>query len=52
MLCGQDLNGHWSGAGVRPWTDYAMGYECTNANCDRRGELLTAATDLLMSDLE
>jgi hypothetical protein len=29
-----------------------MADECTNANCDRRGEYLTAATDLLVSDLE
>lgn len=29
-----------------------MGDECTNGNCDRRGEYLTAATDLLISDLE
>lgn len=52
LLWGQDLNGHGSGAGMRPWTDYAMGDDCTNANCDRRGEYLTAATDLLVSDLE
>jgi putative iron-regulated protein len=52
LLWGQDLNGHGTGAGDRPWTDYAMGDDCTNGNCDRRGEYLTAATDLLMSDLE
>jgi putative iron-regulated protein len=52
LLWGQDLNGHGNGAGQRPWTDYAMADECTNANCDRRGEYLTAATDLLVSDLE
>ena len=49
---GQDLNAHDAGAGDRPWTDYAMGDECTNGNCDRRGQYLTAATDLLISDLE
>jgi putative iron-regulated protein len=52
LLWGQDLNGHGTGAGDRPWTDYAMGENCTNGNCDRRGEYLTAATDLLISDLE
>lgn len=52
LLWGQDLNGHGTGAGNRPWTDYAAGDDCTNANCDRRGEYLVAATDLLVSDLE
>ena len=52
LLWGQDLNGHDAGAGDRSWTDYAMGADCTNGNCDRRGEYLTAATDLLISDLE
>jgi putative iron-regulated protein len=52
LLWGQDLNGHGDGAGQRPWTDYALGDDCTNANCDRRGDYLTAATDLLVSDLE
>ena len=52
LLWGQDLNGHAAGAGQRPWTDYAKGNDCTNDNCERRGEYLTAATDLLVSDLE
>ncbi|MDE0523586.1 MAG: peptidase [Boseongicola sp.] len=52
LLWGQDLNGHGSGAGNRPWTDYAEGSACTGGNCDRRGEYLKAATDLLVSDLE
>lgn len=52
LLWGQDLNGHGAGAGNRPWTDYAAGDDCTNDNCDRRGAYLTAATDLLVSDLE
>lgn len=52
LLWGQDLNGHGSGAGARPWTDYGMGDDCTNGNCDRRGAYLIAATDLLASDLE
>ncbi|MEM8555677.1 MAG: imelysin family protein [Pseudomonadota bacterium] len=52
LLWGQDLNGHGPGAGARPWTDYAMGGDCTNGNCDRRGAYLKAATDLMVSDLE
>ncbi len=52
LLWGQDLNGTDHGAGDRPWTDYATGDDCTNGNCDRRGEYLRAATDLLLSDLE
>ena len=52
LLWGLDLNGHGAGAGSRPWTDYAMAADCTNGNCDRRGEYLIAATDLLVSDLE
>ena len=52
LLWGQDLNGHKTGAGQRPWTDYAQGEVCTNDNCDRRAEYLVAATDLLISDLE
>lgn len=52
LLWGQDLKGTEHGAGNRPWTDYAAGDDCTNNNCDRRGEYLKAATDLLVSDLE
>ncbi|MDD9720017.1 imelysin family protein [Sulfitobacter sp. PR48] len=52
LLWGQDLNGHDAGAGNRPWTDYAMGEDCTNGNCARRADYLVAATDLLVSDLE
>jgi putative iron-regulated protein len=52
LLWGQDLNGTGPGAGARPWTDYATGDDCTGANCDRRGQYLTAATDLLVSDLD
>ena len=52
LLWGQDLNGHGAGAGARSWTDYAVGDACTNGNCDRRGAYLTAATDLLVSDLD
>ena len=49
LLWGQDLNG--TGAGARPWTDYAKS-GCTNGHCDRRGEYLKAASTLLISDLE
>lgn len=52
LLWGQDLNGHGPGAGARPWTDYATGDSCTGGNCDRRGDYLKAATDLLVSDLD
>lgn len=52
LLWGQDLNGTDAGAGERPWTDYAAGEDCTGGNCDRRAEYLTAATDLLISDLD
>ncbi len=51
LLWGQDLNGTEPGAGNRPWTDYAMGAACTGGNCDRRGQYLSAVTDLLVSDL-
>lgn len=52
LLWGQDLNGTAHGAGARPASDYAAGEACTGGNCDRRAEYLTAATDLLISDLE
>ncbi|KIC41864.1 peptidase [Ruegeria sp. ANG-R] len=52
LLWGQDLNGHGSGAGNRPYTDYVQGDGCTGGNCDRRAQYLSAATDLLVSDLE
>jgi len=52
LLWGQDLHGTDAGAGERKWTDYASGDACTNGNCDRRGEYLQAAADLMVSDLE
>ena len=52
LLWGQDLNGHGTGAGIRPASDYAQGDACTGGNCDRRAQYLVAATDLLVSDLE
>lgn len=52
LLWGQDLNGTGPGAGNRPWTDYAKGTDCTNGNCDRRGQYLQAAAALMIADLE
>lgn len=52
LLWGQDLNGFGPGAGDRPVSDYAKGEKCTNGNCDRRADYLSAATDLLVTDLE
>ncbi|OLQ95946.1 peptidase [Vibrio ponticus] len=52
LLWGQDLNGTNAGAGERAYTDFVVGKECTNGNCDRRGEYLRAAADLLVQDLE
>ena len=51
LLWGQDLNGTDAGAGARPATDFDTA-NCTGGNCDRRGAYLTAATALLISDLE
>ena len=51
LLWGQDLHGTEKGAGERPWTDYAKGDACTNGHCDRRGEYLKVATQLLVDDL-
>ncbi|MGV0877442.1 imelysin family protein [Martelella sp. FLE1502] len=52
LLWGQDLNGTDAGAGDRSYTDYLSGGDCTNGNCDRRAAYLTAASELLISDLE
>jgi len=51
MLWGQDLNGNGPGAGSRPATDYSL-ENCTNGNCERRRDYLSAASDLLVADLE
>ena len=50
LLWGQDLNGTGPGAGNRPWTDYSR-TSCTHGNCDRRGQYLIAASELLVEDL-
>jgi len=51
LLWGQDLHGTGPGAGERPTTDYSL-TACTHGNCDRRGEYLKSAVDLLVSDLK
>jgi len=51
LLWGQDLNGNGAGNGARKATDYDT-KNCTNGNCDRRGEYLAAASRLLVADLE
>lgn len=51
LLWGQDLNGTENGSGARPATDYSLA-NCTNGNCDRRGEYLASASKLLIADLE
>ncbi|MBV7300714.1 imelysin family protein [Enterovibrio paralichthyis] len=51
LLWGQDLNGTKPGAGQRAYTDYVVGDGCTNGNCERRGQYLKAATELLVKDL-
>lgn len=55
LLWGQDTNGTGEGAGNRPVTDYATDDTCTNGDakaCQRRGEYLKAAVQLLVTDLE
>jgi putative iron-regulated protein len=51
LLWGQDLNGTGPGAGKRPATDYDL-KACTNGHCDRRGDYLKVATDMLVEDLD
>lgn len=51
LLWGQDLNGTGPGAGDRPATDFDTA-NCTGGNCDRRIAYLTAAADLMITDLE
>ncbi len=63
LLWGQDLNGTGPApagrqgtpqerhAGNRPHTDFDT-KQCTGGNCERRAQFLSAATELLISDLE
>ena len=50
LLWGQDLNGTGPGNGARPASDFDT-KQCTNGNCARRAQYLSAATDLLVDDL-
>jgi len=50
LLWGQDLNGIGPGNGARPASDDDT-KQCTNGNCDRRAQYLSAATGLLVDDL-
>lgn len=52
LLWGQDLNEDPKLAGTRSYTDYAKGDACTNGNCDRRGEYLKVASQLLVNNLQ
>lgn len=51
LLWGQDLHGTEAGSGERPYTDYVQGKGCTNGNCERRAQYLSAASELLVQDL-
>ena len=51
LLWGQDLHGTEAGAGERSYTDYIKGEGCTNGNCERRAQYLSAASQLLVQDL-
>lgn len=51
LLWGQDLNGTDAGAGARPASDFDPA-NCTGDHCERRIQYLTAASDLLIADLE
>ncbi len=51
LLWGQDLNGTGAGAGARPASDFST-RNCTHGNCERRGQYLVVATDLLIDDLQ
>ena len=51
LLWGQDLNGTDAGSGNRPATDFSL-ENCSNDHCDRRRQYLSAASDLLVADLE
>ncbi|SDL37213.1 putative iron-regulated protein [Catalinimonas alkaloidigena] len=51
LLWGQDVSAG-PGGGERSYTDYETGLLCTNGHCDRRGDYLQAATELLLDDLQ
>ncbi|MGV8843292.1 MAG: imelysin family protein [Pseudomonas sp.] len=52
MLWGQDLNGTGPGAGERPASDFVLGEGATGEHNERRRAYLTAATELLVKDLQ
>lgn len=60
LLWGQDINGVGEGAGIRPVSDYLTADgQCTSGDttntdasiCERRGQYIKAATQLLVDDL-
>lgn len=59
LLWGQDTNGTGEGAGNRPVSDYNTDGQCTSGDtvnpdsriCERRGQYLKAAAQLLVDDL-
>ena len=52
LLWGQDLNQSPNSAGTRSHTDYLQGDNCTNGNCQRRGQYLNALVRILVRDLD
>lgn len=51
MLWGSDFNGTDAGSGERAATDFANDGTCADSECERRAQYLSAATDLLVTDL-
>jgi putative iron-regulated protein len=51
MLWGSDFNGTEAGSGERPVSEFAIDGACADADCERRAQYLSAATDLLVDDL-
>ena len=51
MLWGSDLNATGAGTGERPASDFANDGTCADSDCERRAQYLTAAMDLLVTDL-
>lgn len=51
MLWGSDLHGTEAGSGERPASDFAIGGMCADSDCERRAEYLSAAINLLVTDL-
>ncbi|MFG1478059.1 imelysin family protein [Xanthobacter sp. V4C-4] len=51
LLWGQNLHNATPSEGQRSFTDYDL-KNCTNGNCDRRGQYLKVATQTLVADLK